>query len=331
MKVYTEKNETTFVITKQEDLWYLSKIIREKDFVSGTTIRVIKHKNSIRANRGEKRKIWAKIEVKNVNLQEILRITGIIRETNDENVELGSYHTFNIKVGDKIKLHRNLTIAEIKLVERAEEEVKKVYVLSIEYGLAVFAEVKEDVRILERIDYKVKKHNESSLTNFFSKIQKCLEKYEIKELIICGPGFIKKYFVEYLQKSGKAGYKLFLEDTGNGGERGIYEAIKRGAISKVRKKSRLEEELNVFDKILEEISKDGLVAYGIEEVFRCAEIGNIDTLMVLAELIKDEKVVKIIELVERNKGKILIIKEKGELTLQLKSLGGIAALLRYKL
>ncbi|HIP74833.1 MAG TPA: mRNA surveillance protein Pelota, partial [Thermococcus paralvinellae] len=73
--------------------------------------------------------------------------------------------------------------------------------------------------------------------------------------------------------------------------------------------------------------------YGIGEVEEGANYGAIETLLILDELLKGgmrEKIEQLMEFVRQMRGNIVIVSSEHEGGEKLKALGGIAALLRYR-
>jgi len=108
------------------------------------------------------------------------------------------------------------------------------------------------------------------------------------------------------------------------------------AVAKIVKDETVSKEMLLVEKVLEEISKDGLVVYGLNEVKKAIEYGAVDTLLITDKLItkfKQEdfsKLDKLLLSVEKIKGKIQTISSEHEGGKKLDNLGGIAALLRFK-
>jgi len=92
-------------------------------------------------------------------------------------------------------------------------------------------------------------------------------------------------------------------------------------------------EFELIKKVLEELRKEsGLVTYGKVEVKQAAEYKAIEELFVLDELVrKDKEVEAIIEEAEKRKVKMTIFSAANQAGKELASLGGLAALLRFKI
>jgi protein pelota len=85
------------------------------------------------------------------------------------------------------------------------------------------------------------------------------------------------------------------------------------------------------EKLLEEISKKGLAAYGIESVKNAMNFSAIDTLLLTDEYLRRNRrnVENLMNSVENINGNIIIVSTEHDAGKQLKALGGISALLRF--
>jgi protein pelota len=114
---------------------------------------------------------------------------------------------------------------------------------------------------------------------------------------------------------------------------GIQEAIKRGVVNRLTQDSRVALETELVDKILEGIAKDAPVTYGLEETKAAIEIGAVETLLVIDRLIrtKNDEVERLMTTTEEAGGKVIVISTVHDSGKQLEALGGMAAILRYKI
>ena len=80
---------------------------------------------------------------------------------------------------------------------------------------------------------------------------------------------------------------------------------------------------------MEEIAKNGLAAYGIDEVKKALNYSAIEILLVTDEMLRKRHIEEIMNLTESIGGKVMVISTSHDAGKQLKALGGIAALLRF--
>jgi protein pelota len=112
---------------------------------------------------------------------------------------------------------------------------------------------------------------------------------------------------------------------------GINELMKKGMGAAVLRETRVATEMEAVEKLMEEIGKDGLATYGPKHVGDAARAGAAETLLILDSMIRENDHDAVIKDAEDQKGNVIVISEKHDAGRQLAALGGIAALLRYKL
>jgi protein pelota len=333
-----------------EDLWYLSHIIDVNDIVSGKTFRKIKigQEPNVKVI---KKQLFLKIEVEKVELHKFsnsLRVSGKVVEGTDD-VGKGSHHTFDVKEGTVISIHKNkwYSYQIEKLNEAVEEKKVKVLICVLDRENASFALMKNlGFEMLTKIESDLRKKRDEgkeTRSNYFSDIVKIIkeyvDRYDIEDVIIASPAFWKEEVLKELKKSANGlKAKITLATCNATGKNGVAEVLKREEVKTVIAQGRAMEEVRLVDRLLEEIAKDGNVAYGIKDVESASEAGAVEVLLVLDELIheyktdnKYEQLDRIMKNVDNSKGKVMIVAANHEGGNKLKGLGGIAALLRYKL
>jgi protein pelota len=129
-------------------------------------------------------------------------------------------------------------------------------------------------------------------------------------------------------------------DTSSAGDRGVHEVLKRGAVDDVQAETRIAREAELIDELTERMAQGVKASYGVEQVAEAAEFGAVEHLLVLDERLREERqgrgdwdvdVNEVIETVEQKGGEITVFSAEFAPGEQLKNLGGIAALLRYRL
>ena len=332
-----------------DDLWYLKGVIREGDVVSGRTVRRIKDEEKLRADRGERVQVYLSLKVEDLSFHPSvtrLRIRGKILTGPENLVSLGSYHTMDIKPGDTVTIFkedwRSWELQRLKEAEKASK-APLVLIVALEDDEAEFALVRRyGVDHLMRVTGHVsgKKSpgdRDSAIMDFFSKVasglREAVKKHDVKAVVVCGPGFTREDFLTYLRDKEPGIAKVcFQEGTGSGGRTGIQEAIKRGAVERAVKESRVSMETRLIEDIFKEIGRDtGMATYGPKEVEKALDIGAVDKLLVSDELLrKDRKMEKLMNKAKKTRGEVIIVSTEHEAGEKLMALGGVAALLRFR-
>jgi protein pelota len=324
-----KKGIARLLVQSESDCWHLYNIIEEGDFLSGYTFRSKKDvSDKIRKKKEEKERVYIKIEVTDKEFHEftdILRIRGKIVEGE----EAGAYHTFSIETNMEIKIEKEWKEHHLKRLRESQEIKPKFAILVMdddEATLAVIHEygIEEKFHIFSDKcgkDYK----GEYNEKEYYGQILRKIKEINLP-IAIVGAGFAKEKFISFAKNEIK---NYFVDSVFNSGTAGVYEAIKRGVVRKFMEENRVAKEIEIVEKILEEISKNGNVAYGKEEVEKYAEAGAIEKLILLNSLVRNEE--ELIKKAEKTGAEITFVSELHEGGKKLAALGGIAAFLRYKI
>ena len=330
-----------------DDLWHLSHIIEEGDLVSSKTTRRIQDTSGerIRSDRGVKKTFYLGIRVESVKFHRYtgkLRATGTIEKGPEDLVPLGSHHTLEIKLNTPLRIKKETWSKwALRRLKDAIKSSKRLYaiILALEddtadiglirqYGIEYYGPIIGDIPG-KRIKQKDRR---KKTIQFYEKIIEAIKNLKGLELIvIAGPGFTKTDFHSYLkEKHPKLAKISMIESTGTGGRVGIQEVLKKGTIERAATENRIAKEIRNVNEILEEIAKSSaLIAYGEKEVKEAANMGAIKKLLILDKLVSEKET--LLDLVENMGGEIILISSEHEGGKQLEALGGIAALLRFKI
>ncbi len=340
--------EISVIPESTDDLWHLKYVIEPGDLVYSFTYRRLEEAtDKIRPDKTEKKRVRMGIRVEGVEFHRFshrLRVKGVI----EVGPEVGSYHTFNIEPDVELSIiksnWREHQLDRLREAERASNRAP-IIILTIEAGEAVAGIVRQyGVDELFSIRYSSGKGNgiDSNMKQFFTEVLNQLQQAYYSNacdaLIVAGPGFIKNDFHEFMrEKVPELHKRAVIEQASSTGISGFLEVLKRGAVARLRAVERLAREVKLLELLMAEISRDegGLAVYGEDEVRKAMQYGAIERLLVCDEmLMADESRERIEELlrgVERMGGNIVVFSTEFEPGKRLKALGGIAALLRFKL
>lgn len=344
-----KKGEAKVLTQNLDDLWYLSSIIEPKDIVQGNTLRKIKvGSRDEKAKESVKKPIFIKIEVENVEFSQysnILRVSGIIKGAPEE-VPLGDHHTFNIGEGTAITIIKEewLKYQIDKLKEACSEKKSSLLICVHDREEAYFALFKKyGYENLSHIKGEVHKKKEESTKkeNFYlaviGKLEEYAERYNIKQIIIASPAFWKEDLMKEV-KEGELKQKIILATCSSATKNGIEEVIKRPEVREALKQERAAKEMNKVEELLVEIAKSNLAVYGLGETENASLTGAVKELLITDRLIRKSRsenfynrVENIMKTVDKTKGEVEIISSEHEGGKKLDGLGGIAAILRFKM
>lgn len=316
-----------------DDLWYIERVLESGDRVSARTARsLILHRGETR-EKTEKKPMKLGIEVKKIEFHKYssqLRISGTILSAPEE-VQVGSYHTISIEENSPLTIKKEWKKYQLDLLEKSKKLTPEILIVAIDYGHCKIVRLKASgLETVSEIREQIGKLSQEKKPQFYKEILEVIEGHskDAKKIIICGPGFAKEELSETI-KEPETSKKIVLEPCGSV-ESGINEILKKGVIEKVIGESRIAEEAKHVNEFLEQLGKDGKCAYGLDAVKKAVEYGTVETLLVSVEKIREKEIEDLMLSTEKQKGKVLIISSEHDAGKQLSGLGGIAALLRFK-
>ena len=162
-------------------------------------------------------------------------------------------------------------------------------------------------------------------------------RYKIDVVVLASPAFWKEELLKVL-KNESLKKKIVQATCSSADERAIDEVLKRDEVKSALAKERTLRELNLVEEVLGAIAKKSAVAYGLKKVKAASDANAISTLLVTDSLIQklraEEKFAQldyIMRSVDNHNGAVVIISGTHDGGKKLDGLGGIAALLRYRL
>ncbi len=360
MKILKRALKDGLIVLKIEtldDLWHLYNTVGPEDIViSRTTRRVRVGDEDSRKQESVRKPMTLKLSVQDVAFHTFsnrVRIKGQILEGPSDLVNIGAYHTINIEPGDTISIIKehwpkyvldrlnNATkdqLRPVSLLVTIEDGTAELF-LAADYGL------KEVVSIRTSISRKRgdQKSYDSTMKEFFDDINLAikaqLEQGNIGLIVIAGPGFTKDHFKDYLTGTGiKNLPPVVAESTNSIGLPGAKEILFRGVIGKAITELKLETETRLVEALVEHISKDdGLGTYGFAEVERAVQFGAVEELLITDKKLREDtnedrrKMDALIRNTEATRGTFHIVSTEHPTGEQLHRLGGIAAILRFRI
>lgn len=327
--------EISFVPESTDDLWHLDHLIGPGDLVFATTLRTAETpQDKLRPEKGEKRPVRLGIRVDKVGFHEHserLRIHGRI----EHGEEVGAHHTLNIEAGTELSVIKDWTARDLERIERAVKasSLSGILIIAIEEGEAEIHRVRQSgTEWIETIVIgRGKRADLNGKDAFFSRLLERLVAHK-GHLILAGPGFVKDDFARFLEEHApELKRRTLVVETRGSGQSAIREAIGKGALDRLTGDVQLALEVNLMNRFMEELAKGGAIAYGREEVAEAISMGAVSEILVSDSLLRDGSVVRMLDEAERMHARITIFSSLFEPGKQLGSLGGIAALLRYRI
>lgn len=338
----------TVVPDSLDDLWHLQYVVEPGDRIAGdTTRRIQRNDEQLRDTGGEREHLWVALEAEEIEFHKFsnrLRLSGVITECSRED-QLGLHHTLNIEEHDELEIQKRFKPDQRQRLEEAQEATENpdIAIATVEEGEANIYTVSQ-YGTEERGTFTAttgKGEFARERSELFDELGAALGRMDVDAVILAGPGFTKQDALDHFEDEFREVAELVTTvDTSAGGDRGVHEVLKRGAVEDVQDETRIAEEAGLIDDLMERIATGEKVAYGPESVAEAAEFGAVETLLVLDDKLRMERgpdgdwvidVDQVVTSVEQQGGAVTVFSSEFEPGQQLRNLGGIAALLRYRI
>ena len=338
------------VPTGPEDLWLLFNFIQAGDRVVSRTHRVL-HVGSDDKPEKVRKPITARLVVTKKNLDmssSKLNLSGVVEMAPDdvEGVK-GRSHTISVEPGAQITvLKATQDPMSWKLLDRMRGSHLRALILSIDYGnsaVGIFSdsgmvevsEIRRNISGKENPDQRRK-----DVVEFFKEVASSLENLSSRApgpIAVVGPGFAKEDFVSYLgDKHEELRTRVkHLGTSTSGTPAGVMESVRSGSLSNFLKDLRFSQESALVEELLKLLATEpDKVALGLDEVSRSSAAGAVSHLLVLESILQAEDVDpeilrSTLLAAQKSSANITFVSPRHEGGEKLKSLGLIAALLRY--
>jgi protein pelota len=329
-----------------DDLWVIYNTIEKGDLVLARTFRREKlDLQDSRPERGDKRPVYLGVRVEKVEFHRYvnaLRLTGPIERGTD----VGSYHTIHLEPGSTFSLVRKWRQAEIAHIREAVKEGRRplILVIAMDEGDATMAVVRQrGVDLIGDITFnipgkRVRGAKEPALRAFHSAVVDSIRESAgvrgIAQVLVVAPDLIRASFKAYADQHADslAGISLHYDTCHSPGPTGVYEAIRRGAVDRIMSESRVSREIEAVEDFLRRIARDMPAAYGKAEVSRAVVAGAVELLLVTDDFFRSRRreADGLITDTERRSGEHILVSTDHEGGRKLQSLGGLGAVLRYR-
>ena len=323
-----------------DDLWTLARLC-----VKGRRIGMLGERRDQttagqeggRAKAAERKKMWIKLAIESSEFQTFsdnLRVHGIIEEAQ---FDIGSHHTHIVEIRDEIELTSQQDFPKVDhdLIAQAcsNSGKAKVVIIVVESDEAIMYEITgRGVREVSTWTmrgggkYTGAKLSEGVSKSFFEKISKEANDSipEGTPIVICGPGHAREKLAPLIDGPKK------LVATSMGGRGAANEVISEGLAGDILSEHAVVQETALLEEAWTRISTDGPVAYGQEMIIKALEEGAIETLLITAELVREENWESIVSALDDIGAKLVQCSTDHDAGEQLVGIGGAVALLRFK-
>lgn len=323
-----------------DDLWHLSRTALKGDTVIGRTTRKVKMGS---AEEAVKRTYVLSIAVEEVKFEDQeLRISGKTTEPK-EDIPKGAHHTITVEAGDIITIIKvQWQKYQLDRLQQAMQEQLKALIAVFDRESCLLARLKSSgYEITAELKGKVRKkdYDVSTAANFYKEIIAAVKDYDDRnkpdKIILASPAFWKEEMLNELKNDPKAESlkkKITLATCSSVSKNAIDEVLKRPEMETVFASAVVANEMKLVDEAMAEIAKNGKVAYGTKEVESAVEAAAVEKLLVTDNTVYGSKNAELLmKKTEDAGGKVFIINSENEAGQKLDSLGGMAAMLRYRI
>ncbi len=323
-----------------DDLWYISHAIQKGDVVIGKTTRKVRMGS---AEEAVKRQYVLSMAVEDVEFKDKeLRISGKTTEEK-EDIPKGAHHTIDAEVGGILTIIKEKWPKyQLDRLEEATKEQLNALIVVFDRELCVLARLKpQGYELIAELRGKVKKkgYDTTTVTNFYREIIAAVRGYDERnkpdKIVLASPAFWKEELLNELksdQKSRLLMEKMVMAACSSVSENAIDEVLKRPEMETALANARVAKEMRLVDEVMTEIARDGKAAYGAKETETAIEAGAVEKLLVTdVKVYKSPAMEALMRKAEGNGGKVFIINSENPAGQKLDTLGGVAALLRYKI
>ncbi len=330
-----------------DDIWLLSLIVKPGDLVRAKTVRDVRF-GERGSGRSRRVAMVLTIRVESVEFQPFstrLRIRGVVVEGPERFGVKGKHHTISVDVGQEVTIIKEEGWPRplLEKLRGAARGVKAViaavdydeYAVALLQGQGLRVVVERELRLPGKDDPRRAEMLHQELVTLAKTIIELAKREDTSIVVVAGPGFLKDE-VARLIREREPGLRVYTETSSMGGVAGINEAIRRGKIREILSELsaiEAEEFLERFERLL--VQRPELVAYTLPRVKAAAEMGAVEELLVLDELLHSPdprtrlEVEEVLRRADETRARIRFVSLESPAGLRLKHLGGIAAILRY--
>lgn len=339
-------------IESEDDLWVLARFA-----ISGRSLAMLGERRDTttaesgdRAKAAERKKMWIQLRIITTEYKtysNILRVHGIIEQAP---MDTGSHHTHLVEVGDEIELHSLSGFPEydrLLLTETLTSDQKSnVSILVVENDEIVLFEVTRR-GLREGATWTMRGGGKRGDIRTSESVAKSFQQQVAKEIlaatstklpmILCGPGHARERLRNVILDQDPT-RTIRLVSTSMPGRSGANEIIRDGLADELLSEHAISKEIKMLEEVWLRLSKDGAIAYGEKQLSRAMNEGAIETLLVSADKLRDPEALidgtplaQWVEAIHDIGAELVQCSSDHDSGEQLNNMGGVIALLRYKL
>ena len=339
-------------IDSEDDLWVLARFA-----ISGRSLAMLGERRDTttaesggRAKAAERKKMWIQLRIITTEYKtysSILRVHGTIEQAP---MDIGSHHTHLVEVGDEIELHSLSGFPEydrLLLTETMTSDKKSnVSIIVVENDEIVLFEVTRR-GLREGATWTMRGGGKRGDIRTSETVAKSFQQQVAKEIlaatstelpmILCGPGHARERLRQVILAQDPQ-RTIRLVSTSMAGRPGANEIIREGLADELLSEHAISKEIQLLEEVWLRLSKNGAVAYGENELSKAMNEGAIETLLVSADTLRNPEamiegtpVSTCIQGISDIGAELVQCSSDHDSGEQLNNMGGVIALLRYRL
>lgn len=346
------ENHWKLRIESEDDLWVLARLASKGRMLAmlGERRDSTTAESGSRAKAAERKKMWIQLNVLNTEYKtysDILRVHGTIEQAP---IDIGSHHTHLIETGDEIELESVTPFPDfdIALLNDAVDSSNKsnVSLIVVENDEIILFEITSR-GLREGATWTMRGGGKRGDVRNSEAVSQSFQKQVCKEIlaatnatlpmILCGPGHAREKLRGVILEA-QPERVIRMIATSMAGRSGANEVIRNGLADEFLEDYAIQKEMKLLEEVWTRISSNGAVAYGEQALIRAMNEGAIETLLVAVDLLRDHETqldgqllsdwVRGLDDIGGHLIQCSTDHDNGE---QLLGLGGVVALLRYKM
>ena len=349
--LFRDQQQWRLRIQSIDDLWVLQRLLRP-----GFSMAMLGERRDQttggdeggRSKQAERKKMWIQLLVVKAEHQafaDALRVHGTIEEAP---VDVGLHHTHVVNLRDEVLIFSSKGFSSVDnaLLEESilTARQRQVALLVVEGDeMILFFVTARGLR--ESATWTMRgggkrgdlRQTDSIAAQFRSTVVDGLTQQLDDEMpmVLCGPGKNRDRMLNDLKQAGHHRTMMSV-GTSMGGRSAANEVLRDGLAGALLSEHRMVKEIGLLEEAWQRISRRGAVAYGRAEVAKAVQEGAVDTLLIVADLLRDTTTScdgtawdDVVALVEQFSGTVVQCSTDHDDGEQLLGFGGVVALLRY--
>ncbi|MGC8562902.1 MAG: hypothetical protein ACP5UZ_05080 [Thermoplasmata archaeon] len=326
MKFNRKDDVVNIEILSEEDLWYLSLLLKSGDILVAEVLRRVERKDDvIRSKKTEREKIKVSIRIESVEFMELSSRIHILGEIiGGPEDYIGEHQSINVEPESTISIIPTDPVAFARTLDESSNLTNSlVLVLSTDdQNITLYGVSESRNEMIWRIFTGSGKMYEGKQNNFRYELLEKIEKYRQSEIYVIGPSIFRDSISKILSKEG---FKSINTQVGASEEDGIRELLLEGVVN-----LRRSQESRLVSDFLKGVGS-GTSVYGKKEVETALDIKAVSTLLMSDRFFRKSDSSNFMEKCYQGGGKLFVVHSSWETGKIVESYGGIVAILRYRM